>query len=230
LSLLNSPLLTKDKNYGSTPNNFLQISMNILNNTDASFTNFSSVTESTRIEISNQIKSNQTVDDDDTMISKNNTVVNVDQNRSLTGQIYAHKIDKRGETSNWIKDLDDDNNSLFSHASDLEPGSKRKVRIVPNTFSPSDFICQRLDMLSNYADLISQMNDHYRNSTAASCQASSTESQSLNFYPLNDSLEIDSENSLNYLIGKFDIILSVFLTLYGLYISKFINFIQFRIF
>lgn len=97
---------------------------NMLNCTnETSFTNFSAITESTRI--TPKSENDTTVQD----VDKTNEISNVSDdtildynNRSLTSHVYPLKIDKRGETSNWIKDLEDENNSIIGRPADLEPG------------------------------------------------------------------------------------------------------------
>ena len=183
---------------------------------ETSFTNFSSVTESTRI---TPKTNNDTFDetaltwDGDT--TKTNEMNNLgsnltlnNDNRSLTGQVYPNKIDKRGETSNWIKELDEENNSVITRGTDLQTGSRKKVRVVPNTFSASDFICQRLDMLSSYEQLLNDMNSFYRNPSEGHTNQTTIgnlSDQSDNSYKQDpmDSLEIESakKNPQQFLIG-----------------------------
>ena len=104
---------------------------NILNCTDeTSFTNFSSITESTRIMPKSKssdctIIAGQDISclSSDTILEYNNNNNNNNSDQSLTSQINPLKIDRRGETSNWIKDLEDDNSSIVSRPTDLEPGT-----------------------------------------------------------------------------------------------------------
>lgn len=50
------------------------------------------------------------------------TICNAEYKTSLISDVNCILIDKRGETSNWIKDCDDDNISIMSRQTDLEPG------------------------------------------------------------------------------------------------------------
>lgn len=55
------------------------------------------------------------------------TMYNADNKPSLISNVNRILIDKRGETSNWIKDCDDDNISIMSRQTDLEPGKFYKM-------------------------------------------------------------------------------------------------------
>jgi len=98
---------------------------NMLNET--SFTNFSSITESTRIQprsASKNTDNDNTINAADVSSLSNcqNTILEGDEQHSLTSQVCPLKVDRRGETSNWIKDLDDENNSIVGRSADLELG------------------------------------------------------------------------------------------------------------
>lgn len=89
-------------------------------------------------------------------------------------------------------------------------GQGKKVRVVPNTFSASDFICQRLDMLSSYEQLLNDMNSFYRNSSEGHTNQTTIgnlSDQSDSFYKQDpmDSLEIESakKNPQKFLIGGY---------------------------
>jgi len=98
---------------------------NMLNET--SFTNFSSITESTRIQprsASKNTDNDNTINAADVSSLSNcqNTILEGEEQHSLTSQVCPLKVDRRGETSNWIKDLDDENNSIVGRSADLELG------------------------------------------------------------------------------------------------------------
>jgi len=96
-----------------------QLTTSMLN--DTSFTNFSSITESTRIQhksSSNNRNNDNTINSNDVISFSDchNTILEYEWQRSLTSQGFPLKIDKRSETSNWVKELDEENNSIAENS------------------------------------------------------------------------------------------------------------------
>ena len=102
-------------------------------------------------------------------------------------------MDKREETSNWLNEIKDQDDE-YERTEDLV-NTRIAVRILPNTFSPTEIICQRLALLSKYEDLQKEMNEYYQiksNVSSASSRKSSTNSiaDSLNDETSNDTCDI----------------------------------------
>ena len=179
--------------------------MNMLNCTnDTSFTNFSAVTESTRITPLTDDNNTTTSDDDVTQMNDFASVSTNTVRNFVVPLKYRSQFDKREDTSNWIKDLDEENTSTINRAdSDLEPESSMlRVRVVPNTFSPNDFVCQKLELLDAFEQLQVHMNNYYQNMQSCEYDDQSEMSMQQN---LVDSLELNSvrPNVKNFLVGDY---------------------------
>ena len=123
--------------------------------------------------------------------------------------LRLNSVDRREETSNWIKDLDENDEHRFmchtDHMDDIV-NSRLRVRILPNTFTPTEFICQRLDLLNKYEDQQKLMNDFYTNyrlNNVSSASSTTTDNQSkrkMSANSLCDSLNSYASNETNDLL------------------------------
>ena len=72
------------------------------------------------------------------------------------------------------------------------------VRVMPSTFSPSEFVCQRVDLLKAYDKLHAAMNDHYERIKNAT---KSLERDTLASYMSNGSLTACTNNTTSDKLG-----------------------------
>lgn len=164
---------------GGTNNNSVIEHNSIMNYTnDNSFNNLSAVTESTRIAPSHHDENN--TDDDitvqTTMNTNDQTVVSAASNGGGgSGTVTEHqmntknkhfnnkRMDKREETSNWVKECDNEP-AYFRLSSDetkLDVGNKLKVKVIPDSFYPTGFVCHKVDLLDAYAQMQYAMDYFY---------------------------------------------------------------------
>ncbi|CAF0857163.1 unnamed protein product, partial [Brachionus calyciflorus] len=141
-------------------------------NNDYQSDTFSAITESTRI---------QTLHDTDNMT--------------------LCESRRREETSNWIKDLDEnEEEKILMIYSNLDCDQKSvRVRVLPYGFSPSEFLCQRLELKNSYEKLQTVMNDYYQKIINASKSLERDKINSMRS-DFSDSLEISTDlftNSFN---------------------------------
>jgi hypothetical protein len=89
----------------------------------------------------------------------------------------SNSVDKKEETTNWLNDIKEQEDE-FERFDNLV-GSTIKVRILPNNFSPTEIICQRLALLHKYEELQKAMNEHYSSNSNVSSVSSRKSSASL---------------------------------------------------
>jgi hypothetical protein len=129
------------------------------------------ISESTRIQQDD--KENNTYDDDiEEDITQTNEITD-DVLNQFTNYLNGHlltngmrgPVDKREDTSNWLQNLEDNDENKF--LTQLVENSKVKVKIL--TFNgQAGFICQKLDLLKSFERLQADMNEYYRKSNQSS--------------------------------------------------------------
>jgi hypothetical protein len=162
-------LNTKSENRVAVPNGEYEQNSIMSYISDNSFNNLSVVTESTRITPSQHDENNT---DDDITVQTDQTVVSIQVN-TKNKHFNNKRMDKREDTSNWVKECDNmDEPYLKVHDTGL--GSHRyRVRIILHSFDPSDFICQKLELLKAYEHLQALMNEFYEKQQSSElCQPS----------------------------------------------------------
>ena len=135
-----------------------------LNATDISC---STITETTML-------SNLSSDNDEIIAERTNYEISK-ASKQLKYRKKHSKVQSKNQTSRWINDdereknldqSDDESNAEKFESIKLnfiKSMDRKRVRIVPHTFHPSEFFCQLLDFIDEYEKMQEKMNIYYEN-------------------------------------------------------------------
>ena len=125
--------------------------------------------------IEREFDDNEEYDDDHDDDSQQHDLENKDPNKEHQQQSNAAK-----------------GSLLAFSACDFRRSMRIQVRVMPSTFSPGEFVCQRVDLLKAYDKMHAAMNDHYERIKNAT---RSLERDTLAFYMSNGSLTACTNNN-----------------------------------
>ena len=210
----NSVVSTSIVSYGSSSIKLPDINHDTKNLEDRNENNFTmyAISESTRIQQDD--KENNTYDDIEDITQTNETADEIlnQFGNYINGNLLTcgmrGLVDKREDTSNWLQNLEDnDDNKFLASRIDVQLAENSKVRVKILSFNgQAGFICQKLDLLKHFERLQADMNEYYKKINQSTKSVESEKQNGKQHAELdapNDSLDGDISSDSSFKVGDY---------------------------